>query len=213
MLIDIIDPTNGKIIGVADRKKIHKSGDWHVAVHGNIIRNHQGSMQILVQKRSDKVDIAKNYFDQSVAIQAISGERNLDNILLRGLKEELGLKKEDVEFVRFNKNGKLLIEKKYEYDKSLKNNEKAHLYLIKTFKNPKPVSERVRTVEWMDWLDFIQLSHRKNCTKSVRMYTHENRLRKSLEKAMFQFLSFGKIDEEKIYKGLRSFSTDEFYDL
>lgn len=134
-------------------------------------------------------------------------------MLLRGLKDELGLKEEDVEFVRFNKNGKLLIEKKYEYDKSLNNHEKVHLYLIKTRRNPKPASERVKTVKWMDWFDFIRLSHQKNCTKSVRMYTLENQIRKSLEKAMFQFLTFGKIDEVKIYKGLRSFSTDEFYDL
>ena len=213
MLIDTIDPNNKKVAGVMDRKLIHTSGAWHMAVHGNIIRLKNGELQILVQKRSGVVDIAKNFHDQSIAIQAISGERDLDEILLRGLNEELGLKKGDVDFVQFNKNGILKVEKEYEYDNTLKNNEIIHLYIIKTKANPKLASKRVRSIKWLNWDKFVDLTHKPGCTKSVRMYTWNNQIRVELERAMVQFLKTGKINHVIINKGLRSFSTDKFYDL
>jgi isopentenyldiphosphate isomerase len=133
--------------------------------------------------------------------------------LLRGLREELGLLPEDVKYVKFNKYGKFHIRKRYSYNKGLKNNEVMHLYIIKTKKDPMPVSNKVKSIKWMSWDKFVRLTYNPNCTKSVRMYTWNEEIRQNLEEAMLQFLKYGKINRFTVNKELVAFHTSIFYKI
>lgn len=213
MLIDVVDPITEAKVEVAERDDIHRDGRWHVAVQANIIRENRGKLEILVQKRSGEVDIAKNCFDQSMAVQMIHGEKFPEESLVRGLYEELGLKVGDYDYVQFNKKGKLRIKKKYEYDSKLENNEILKLYLVNIMKEPSINSPKVNSIFWLPWNDFVSLTKSPYSTKTVRMYTWEDGIKNHLEMAMFNFLKEGKIDDIDINVELvTNISTKFIYD-
>lgn len=198
MLIDVIDPLSEKKLFTTEREVVHRDGGWHMAIQANIIRERNSVLEILVQKRSDKVDIAKNCVDQSMAVQMIHGENLIEEALVRGLGEELGLSDGDYEYVQFNKEGKFRIKKRYAYDSNLKNNEVLKLFIVVLKKDAVVNSPKVSSIYWLPWNEFVDLTKKANSTKTVRMYTWESKIKDPLETAMWSFLNNRTIDDVRI---------------
>lgn len=135
-----------KKIGVKERKFVHLHGDWHKGIQLNIICNDE----ILLQRRSEEVDIGKNLIDQSLATQLIvDDEEDEIKALIRGLREELGITPDLEKIRRVVSNKK--ITKRYEYDSSLYNREFVALFEwhLNEKKDFYPNSNKVRDVFWM----------------------------------------------------------------
>jgi len=133
-------------IGVKARRLVHTDGDWHKGIQLNIIWRDE----ILLQMRSDCVDIAKNLMDQSLATQLlIEDEEDEYKALTRGLKEELGVTPDLDEIKMLVSNQKII--KIYEYDSTLYNREFVTLFewRLKEKRIFKPNSTKVKQLIWM----------------------------------------------------------------
>lgn len=79
-IFPVFDPVTEVCSGFKLRTKVHKEGDWHRGLQVHIVRIHPKNIhtfQILVQKRSKKVDINAGKLDQSLATQMIDRD-NID---------------------------------------------------------------------------------------------------------------------------------------
>ena len=104
----------GNKVGVKDRYSIHRNGDWHRGVQLNLVCENF----LLMQKRSDTVDIAKGLFDQTLATQLIvEDEEDEIKALSRGLREEIGIDIATLNIERIAGPKKII--KRYEYDVTL----------------------------------------------------------------------------------------------
>ena len=130
-----------QFVGLEEREQIHRQGLWHRNVQVNILN--KGCL--LMQQRSDHVDIAKYKLDQSMATHLLVGETGEDAVK-RGLYEELGIK--NLEFYKVA--GPFKIIKKYKYDKSLYNREFVSLYCARYNKIPKTNCAKVQKLFWMN---------------------------------------------------------------
>ena len=75
---------SGKRLGINDRESVHRDGSWHRGVQLNLC--HDG--HLLLQRRSDKVDIAKGLLDQTLATQLLVTDMENDQLALRrGLRD------------------------------------------------------------------------------------------------------------------------------
>jgi 8-oxo-dGTP diphosphatase len=181
----IFSPISIRHIGYKSRDLVHKDGDWHRGIQANIIRqNRNGGFDVLVQQRSDGVDIGRNKYDQSLAVQMLQ-EDNLDCIksLRRGMLSELGIKKS--EFTYSLAMGDQYIIKKYKDDTTKLNREVIRLYIVKLNKNiePKVRTQKIRKLEWMEWKSFqVFFSKNKRCfTKTAQYYFSHNTVMKEIE--------------------------------
>jgi len=135
---------NGNKIGIKERHIVHKNGDWHRAVQLNLIHKNL----LLVQKRSDQVDIAKGLFDQTLATQLIIEDEESDiKALSRGLKEELGLDINELNIKHISGPKKII--NRYKYVPNLYNREFVSLYQAYFYKKHlKPISPKITSLFW-----------------------------------------------------------------
>lgn len=156
-LFPVINPLTMEIEGYKLRKHVHVDGSWHVGLQANIIRNNnRGSFDILIQKRSGIVDRSPNYFDQSLAVQLQKKDKfDFKKALFRGMSEELGLKKDQIDDIEMLDDFNLAIIKKYEINQNFNNFERIFLYIIK-LKNgvmPRINSSKLSSLSWNTWED------------------------------------------------------------
>lgn len=135
---------DGQRIGVKDRYSIHRDGDWHRGVQLNLVCEDQ----LLMQQRSDLVDIAKGLFDQSLATQLVVEDEENDLIALsRGLREELSLNIESLCLEHIAGPKKVI--KRYKYDTSLYNREFVSLYQASLpLQDLTPTHSKVQALFW-----------------------------------------------------------------
>ena len=189
-----------------DRNKVHNKGWWHYGVITNLIRvNSSGNLQILVQKRSNIVDIAKVKYDQSLATQMLFSDQNKKRAFHRGIKEELNLNPTDIEFIEFLPQSNFYIIKEYINENNITNREKISLFVVKLKKEivVETNCKRVTCIKWIDWNKFVDdISNRpSNYTKTVRFFIKNVILRNRLEKFMINFLngnSYKKLNSSKL---------------
>lgn len=86
----ILNPDGTPSGMIKQREKVHRDGDLHGASHIFIYRRHQGSIDILLQKRSPYKDSFPNCLDTSSAGHLDPGE-TFEQAAYRELKEELGI--------------------------------------------------------------------------------------------------------------------------
>lgn len=167
----IFDPISEKQIGRKKRNTIHKKGLWHKGIQVNIVRKNQlGTFDVLVQKRSNKVDISKNKYDQSVAIQMISLDHLDEKLSLkRGLYEELGIRKYDYRKMPLN----IRIIKTYA-DSGHINKEMIVLYtvMLPRRSNVRIRSEKLVELVWFEWNSLLELvrENQDSITKTAQLY-------------------------------------------
>lgn len=88
-LLDIVDK-NGEPTGqVIDREEAHRTGALHRTSHVWIVREKEGKIQVLLQKRSEEKDSFPGCYDISSAGHIPAGVDFIPSAL-RELKEELG---------------------------------------------------------------------------------------------------------------------------
>jgi len=135
--------SKGKYVGLVDRDIVHRTGLWHKNVQINIVHNGK----LLLQERSDCVDIAKGCFDQSLATHFLAGE-SIFKAIKRGLREELGIdvERKQLKYIA----GPVKIIKHYEYDKDLYNREFIYLYELSWYPKPKTTCPKIKRLFWKD---------------------------------------------------------------
>ncbi len=161
----------GKRIGIKDRKSVHHDGDWHRGVQLNLYHNGQ----LLIQRRSQQVDIARGLLDQSLATQLLIIDRENDlHALRRGLMEELHIDIDSLHIEHIA--GPKRIIKYYEYDISLCNKEFVALYRAEIgSRRVKPSSNKVESLNWMP-IDMVKKMAKDNpmqFTKTFIMWLRE----------------------------------------
>lgn len=114
---------DGVRLGIKSREQVHHDGSWHRGVQLNLVNRGR----LLLQRRSDNVDIAKGLFDQSLATQLIVEDNENDILALkRGLLTELGINIEELDIKHVA--GPRQVVKTYDYDPTLYNREFVTLY-------------------------------------------------------------------------------------
>lgn len=171
-IFPVFDPITEDFLFYKPRDLVHTEGDWHRGVQANIIRkNDIGTFDILLQERSNLVDIAAHAFDQSLATQMIDKD-NLDEdlALARGLRGELNI----VDYSALKLDKKLRIVKTYEKQPTMHNRELISLYAVLVDKKLEiqAVSPKVERVFWMEWSDFLRFfqSKKLDFTKTAQFY-------------------------------------------
>jgi isopentenyl-diphosphate delta-isomerase type 1 len=102
---------NGGLVGQASRIECHKSGLFHQSVH--VIIDDTTGGRMLLQKRADSKRIAPLLWDMSCAEHLQPGE-SFEEAAIRGMKEELGLNRHDLQNVRLLRPSRLF-KRKYEF--------------------------------------------------------------------------------------------------
>ena len=169
-LFYIYDESCNKI-GAKDRHSVHRDGNWHRAVQLNLYHNGL----LLMQKRSQQVDIAKTLFDQSLATQLLVSDNENDmSALKRGSREELGIDiiTLDIKYVA----GPKKMDKHYEYDPNLHNREFVSLYQA-NLPSQKVVASNPK-VDSLFWIPVekvkrMTIRNPENFTKTFTMWLKE----------------------------------------
>ena len=149
-LFDVID-SNGNPTGqIVSREKAHAEGIMHRTAHIWIIREMDGRVQVLLQKRSQNKDSFPGKFDTSSAGHIQAGDEPLESAL-RELKEELGISAAP-EQLHFAGTFPISFVKKF-YGKVFRDEEVAFVYIYKEPVNTEELilqKEEVETVQWFD---------------------------------------------------------------
>jgi len=206
-IFPIIDPETSKIIGHKSRYQVHTDGDWHMGIQVNIIRvKKNGEPEILIQERSDLVDISSGKLDQSLATQMlIEDNGDKKKSLSRGLKEELGmtLDRDVKELVEIGSAGSFRISKTYSENPDVYNREVNSLFLIFTDRKiVSPQSPRVKKTYWMpleDFKDLVSLNPDR-FTKTARFYFINEDLYQFTRQIINQFIHKQKINKKLKFK-------------
>ncbi len=170
----IFDP-HMQPIGLKRRYHVHHDGDWHRGVQLNI----RYQDEILIQRRSDQVDIAQHLLDQSLATQLILADNdNEKQALIRGLATELGYQAKPRQLRKVA--GPRRIIKRYSHHPDLWNREFVSLYELRlpTRHQFTPHSPKVSSVEWWPTAKVLSLwQHNPSAfTQTFSMWLKETQL-------------------------------------
>ena len=108
-LFDVIDSKGNPTGQIVSREKAHAEGIPHRTAHIWIIREKEGRVQILLQKRSQNKDSFPGKFDTSSAGHIQAGDEPLPSAI-RELSEELGIEaqEEDLTYIGRFDSGEIL---------------------------------------------------------------------------------------------------------
>ena len=190
-IFPIFNPITQEHIGYKERSLVHTNGDWHRAIQANLIKkNNTGSFDILIQKRSNYVDIGAGKFDQSLATQMTDLD-DLDELktLQHGLLSELTV----VTYQATRLNSESHIIKTYEEHPETLNRELLSLFIVVTNRDEQITSATPKITElfWMSWENFLKFfAKRKNeFTKTAQFYFGDPNLLQQIEELSFSILS------------------------
>lgn len=203
----VYDPRTLDKIGEKMRTDVHSEGDWHLAVTAFIFRGSSiDDIEVLVQERSQYVDIAQKHFDQSLATQLIvEDNEDTNQALYRGLREELDISEDELlKVFKWNNLGDILISKRYDDNPELWNREIVTNYLVRVKSSiVMKKNFKVQGYEWLPWLEFCDLVKMQpnNFTKSVRLYTVIDSISREIDECMKAMVSGGDVNQlqRKIY--------------
>ena len=149
-LFDVIDSKGNPTGQIVSREKAHAEGIMHRTAHIWIIREMDGRVQILLQRRSQNKDSFPGKFDTSSAGHIQAGDEPLESAL-RELKEELGISAAP-EQLHFAGTFPISFVKEF-YGKVFRDEEVAFVYIYKEPVNTDELilqKEEVETVQWFD---------------------------------------------------------------
>lgn len=119
-LLDVIDPSSGRVLEQRSRAEVHEGGLWHQVFHCLVVR--PSAQSIVLQRRSPQKAAFPGKLDLSATGHLEAGETPIEGI--RELTEELGLTPDPSELVPVGK--RLLADDQGEGQ----NRELVHLYLL-----------------------------------------------------------------------------------
>lgn len=151
---------DGKPTGeVKERRLVHADGDIHGTSHVWIARRREdGSIDLLLQKRSATKDCFPGYFDISSAGHLTAGQTYLEGAL-RELSEELGIVagEDDLHFLGIFEG---YFEEEF-YGKMFKNHEVAYVYLYDKEVDIEKLTLQEEEVEMVKWMSLAECEERK----------------------------------------------------
>jgi isopentenyldiphosphate isomerase len=89
-ILDIVDESGSPTGEIISREQAHRDGILHRTAHVWVVREKDGRVQVLLQKRSEEKDSFPGMYDTSSAGHIPAGEEPLSSAL-RELREELGI--------------------------------------------------------------------------------------------------------------------------
>ena len=149
-LFDVIDSEGNPTGQIVSREKAHEEGIPHRTAHIWIIREKEGRVQILLQKRSQNKDSFPGKFDTSSAGHIQAGDEPLESAL-RELKEELGISAVPDQ-LHFAGTFPISFAKEF-HGKIFRDEEVAFVYIYKEPVNTDELilqTEEVESVQWFD---------------------------------------------------------------
>ena len=155
-LFDVIDSEGNPTGQIISREKAHAEGSPHRTAHIWIIREKEGRVQILLQKRSQNKDSFPGKFDTSSAGHIQAGDEPLESAL-RELKEELGISAVP-EQLHFAGTFPISFAKEF-HGKMFRDEEIAFVYIFKEPVNTDALilqTEEVESVQWFDLEDVCE---------------------------------------------------------
>lgn len=151
---DIINEYGEFINEVRSREEVHRLGLWHRAVHIWIYRKHQGTYELLLQKRSANKDSHPSCYDMSCAGHVSAGDDYLESAI-RELQEELGVT------VQASKLIPIFIYpvhfQKYFHNQLFIENEMNQVYLCRLDLDKEAFCLQKEEVESLCWVPFIEI--------------------------------------------------------
>ena len=149
-LFDVIDSEGNPTGQIVSRETAHEEGIPHRTAHIWIIREKEGRVQILLQKRSQNKDSFPGKFDTSSAGHIQAGDEPLESAL-RELKEELGISAVP-EQLHFAGTFPISFAREF-HGKMFRDEEIAFVYIYKESVNTDELvlqTEEVESVQWFD---------------------------------------------------------------
>lgn len=152
-IFDIVDEKGIPTGETVERTRAHAEGIRHRTAHIWVIREQNGRVEVLLQKRSDDKDSFPGRYDTSSSGHIHAGDEPLISAV-RELSEEIGIfaEPEDLEFA-----GKFDIQYAKEfYGKLFRDNEVSYVYV---YRKPVDISalvlqtEEISEVKWFDLED------------------------------------------------------------
>lgn len=214
---NIVDPLTMEVVEKKSRLKAHSEGSWHLALTAFICRKNTltGNLEVLVQERSDYVDIAQKHYDQSLATQLLTIDNNdIDVALERGLFEELAIKDIDIKTkFLWNDWGNIYIEKRYSDNPDLWNRELVANYLVVLNDGVQIKGNfKVQSYKWLPWEELCNLvvSQPNRFTKTIRIFCVADSISDYLFEAMGKLIE-GK--NPKKYSDLIHYLSYESFDV
>lgn len=193
-VLPVFEPINGSFSHYQDRSKVHAAGDWHKGIQAHVVRpNNARTFDVLIQVRSNEVDIGKGRYDQSLATQMLK-EDNLSEFaaLRRGLSTELGIH----DFTQEKLEVELRIIKTYQQEVEVLNREMLSLFLVHVSEGAQiaSLSSKIEQLLWVDWDSLIGFfeTNPSQFTKTAQFYLGNPLLRKNIESATYRFLEVPK---------------------
>ena len=161
-LFDVIDSEGNPTGQIISREKAHAEGIPHRTAHIWIIREKEGRVQILLQKRSQNKDSFPGKFDTSSAGHIQAGDEPLESAI-RELKEELGISAVP-EQLHFAGTFPISFAREF-HGKMFRDEEIAFVYI---YAQPVDIhqltlqEEEVETVQWFDLEDVYEECRQHN---------------------------------------------------
>lgn len=159
-LFDVIDSKGNPTGQIVSREKVHAEGIPHRTAHIWIIREKEGRVQILLQKRSQNKDSFPGKFDTSSAGHIQAGDEPLESAL-RELKEELGISAVP-EQLHFAGTFPISFAKEF-HGKMFRDEEIAFVYIFNEPVNTDELILQTEEVESVQWFDLEEV--REKCEK------------------------------------------------
>ena len=153
-LFDVIDSKGNPAGQIVSREKAHAEGIPHRTAHIWIIREKEGRVQILLQKRSQNKDSFPGKFDTSSAGHIQAGDEPLESAL-RELKEELGISATP-EQLHFAGTFPISFAKEF-HGKMFRDEEIAFVYIYQEPVNTAELVLQTEEVEEVQWFDLEEV--------------------------------------------------------
>lgn len=153
-LFDVIDSKGNPTGQIVSREKAHVEGIPHRTAHIWIIREKEGRVQILLQKRSQNKDSFPGKFDTSSAGHIQAGDEPLESAF-RELKEELGISAAP-EQLHFAGTFPISFAKEF-HGKMFRDEEIAFVYIYQEPVNTAELVLQTEEVEAVQWFDLEEV--------------------------------------------------------
>lgn len=155
-ILDIVDETGMPTGETVERETAHREGIRHRTAHVWIFRKKEGSVQVLLQKRSDNKDSDPGCYDISSAGHIPAGVDYIPSAL-RELKEELGVEVSGGSLIYCGQR-RFRFEKEF-YDRLFRDNQVSNIYALWLDREETEFvlqKEEVSEVRWMDFYDCVE---------------------------------------------------------
>lgn len=198
-IFPILDPIDESFLYFKARDEAHIDGDWHRGVQAHLVRiRDDNDFEMLIQERSDKVDIGLHKLDQSVATQMIDeDELSEDAALARGLLQELRVHT----YTATKISPSIRIIKTYDEHPDALNREIISLYLVKTHDEIHIEGQsKITRAYWVKWSELIDLVNAKpeTFTKTAQFYLSCPEMMRHIESESRKFLGLTYTPTEQV---------------